>query len=233
MADPKLETQKRKIFGRKVKKLRKEGILPANLYGKHLKSQAIDVPLKDFKKVYTEAGETGLIDLEIDGEAHPVLIHNVQLHPVTGDPLHIDFRQVSLTEKTTAMVPIELVGESPAVEQQIGVLMQTLSEIEVEALPQDLPDRLMVDVSGLTEIDDAVTIGDIKVDSQKITLKADPEEIVAKIGPLAKEEEVAPPPAEGEGVVEGEIPAEGEEAGEAAEGEGETKPPPEETKKEE
>lgn len=221
MTSAKLEVQKRKVLGRKVKKLRRDGLLPANVYGKTVKSVSLEVPVKDFLKVYGEAGETGLIELKVDGETKPVLIHNVQFHPVTGNPLHADFHQVSLTEKTTAVVPIELVGEAPAVEQKIGVLIQTLAEVEVEALPQDFPEHLTVDVSNLNEVNDALTVGDIKVDTKKVEIKADPSETVAKIDALAKEEEVVAPAAV-EGEEGAEAPAEeGEEEGEKAP-EGET-----------
>lgn len=214
----KLEAKKRKVLGRKVKKLRREGILPANLYGKKIKSQALGVLVKDFLKVYQEAGETGLVDLKIDGETKPVLIHNVQFHPVTDQPIHIDFHQVSLTEKTTATIPIELVGESPAAEKKIGILIQPLSELEVEALPGDFPEHLVVNISSLKEVDDALTVGDIEVDKKKVKILANEKEIVAKIEPLA-EEVVAPPPAE-------EVPAEEVPAEEVPEEEG----PPEEAK---
>lgn len=228
MEKPKLKAEKRKIEGRKVKKLRKEGILPANLYGKKIKSQSLQVSLKDFQKIYQEIGETGLVDLKIDSETRPVLIHNVQLHPVTGEPLHADFHQVSLTEKTTVTVPIELLGESPAVEQGIGILIQPISEIEVEALPGDLPEHLTIDISRLAQVNEAITVGDLPIDRKKVEIKAEPSAIVAKIGPLEKEEVVAPPPAE-------EVPAEEVPAEEAIpEGvppvEEEAKKPPEEEK---
>ena len=209
MANPKLIAEKRKTLGRKVKKLRREGILPANLYGKKIKSQSLQISLKDFQKIYQETGETGLLDLKVDSETRPVLIHNVQLHPVTGEPLHADFRQVSLTEKTVATVPIEISGESPAVEQGIGVLIQPISEIEVEALPQDLPEHLVVDISKLAQVNDQVTVSDIQIDKKKVEIKAELSEIVVKVGPLEKEEVVAPPPAE-------EVPAEEVPAEEAA-----------------
>jgi len=196
MVNQKLEAKERKICGRKVKKLRREGILPANLYGKKIKSQALQVPLRDFQKVYKEAGETKLIDLKVGTETFPVLIHNVQLHPVTGEPFHIDFHHVSLKEKTTAMVPVEITGESPAVKQGIGVLIQPISELEVEAFPQDLPEHLVVDISRLSQVDDQVTVSEIEVDREKVLIKADPSQIVAKIGPLEKEEVISPAPAE-------------------------------------
>jgi len=195
---PKLEAKKRKVLGRKVKSLRREGILPANLYGKKVKSQALELPLKDFQKVYDEAGETGLVDLKTNGQAKPVLIHNVQIDPVTSVPIHVDFHQVTLTEKTMADIPIELVGESPAVEQKIGILIQPISEVEVEALPTDFPDRLTADISNLKEVDDAVTVGDLMVETKKVKVLVDKGQIVAKIEPLTKEEEVAPPPVEEE-----------------------------------
>lgn len=223
MDRPKIQAKKRTTLGRKVKKLRREGLLPANLYGNKVKSQALEIPIKEFQKVYEQVGESGLVDLMVDGQANPILIHNVQLHPVTDEPLHADFHKVSLTEKTVATVPIELVGESPAVEQKIGILIQPMSEVEVEALPADLPEHLDINISGLAQIDDVVTVADISFDKAKVEIKANPEEVVAKIEPLAKEEEVAPPPpAEGE---EAAVPVEGEEA---PAGEGEAAPATEE-----
>jgi large subunit ribosomal protein L25 len=208
MANPTLTAKPRKILGRKVKKLRREGVLPANLYGKKIKSQALELPVAEFLKVFKQAGETSLIDLKIDSQTRPVLIDNLQIHPVTDEPLHVDFRQVSLTEKTTADVPVEVRGDAPAVEQKKGILIQPLAEIEVEALPADLPDHLVIDVSKLEEVDQAITVGDLVYDKKKVKVLADPNEIVVKINPL-EEEEVAPPPPEEE-VAEGEVP-EGEE----------------------
>ncbi|MDO8551462.1 MAG: 50S ribosomal protein L25 [bacterium] len=217
MERPKLQAQLRTVVGKQVKKLRREGVLPANVFGKGIKSISLQIPIKDFIKVYEKVGESGLVDLTVDGDVKPVLIQNVQLHPVSDDLLHADFHQVSLIEKTSAMVPVETVGESPAVEQKLGILIQPMNELEVEALPQDLPEQLTVDISGLVNVGDALTIADIKI-SSKIEIKASPDEVVVKIDALAKEEEVVPPPA-----AEGEVPAEGEEAvpeGGEAEGEG-------------
>lgn len=196
MKRPKIIAEKRETLGRKVKKLRREGLLPANLYGKKIKSLALQLKIDDFQKIWREAGETGLVEVEIEEKIHPVLIHNVQIHPVSGFPLHVDFHEVSLTEKTTARVPIELVGESPAVEQKIGVLIQPLSEVEVEALPADLPEKLTVDISGLTEVDHAVTVADILLDKERVKILAELKEVVAKVVASTKEEIVVPPPTE-------------------------------------
>lgn len=195
MANPKLKVEKRKILGRKVKRLRREGILPANIYGKEVKSLAIQLPNNEFLAVYKETGETNIIDLFISGEkkTRPVLIVNLQTDYITDQPLHVDFRQVILTEKTTATIPVELVGEAPAVEQKKGILVQQVDELEVEALPKDLPDKLIVDISDLTEVDSAVYVKNIKVDRKKIEIKTDGNRIVAKIEPPTKEEVVEKP----------------------------------------
>ena len=204
----KLTAKKREVTGRKVKTLRREGILPANVYGKGITSMAVELPTKEFNAVYQKAGETGLIDLVVDSNSHPVLITNVQVHPVTDLPLHTDFRQVDLKEKITAPVPIVLIGESPAEKSGVGILVQQLNEVEVEALPTDLPEKIEVDISRLENVDDSILAGALNVDRAKIEVKAESEQIVVKIEPPAAEE-VAPEP----------TPTEGEEGAEGAEGE--------------
>jgi large subunit ribosomal protein L25 len=208
----KLTVEKRKIAGRKVKVLRREGVLPANIYGKNVKSLAVQLPLKSFLPVYQQAGETGLVELKVESEEkpRPALIHNVQFQPVTDQPIHTDFYQVSLKEKVTTPVPIELIGESPAVKEKVGILIQPLAEVEVEALPTDLPEKIEVDISGLKNVDEAVVVGDVKV-GEGVKILTEPQQILVKIEPPAKEEEVAPPPAEEvppEEAVEEEKPAE-------------------------
>jgi large subunit ribosomal protein L25 len=209
-----LVAQKRKITGRKVKTLRREGVLPGNIYGKKVKSLAVSVKESDFDKVYKVAGETGLLEIKVDGEARPVLIHNLQKNPVTDALIHVDFLQVDLKEKVTAQVPLELSGESPAEKQGLGTVVQYVNEVEVEALPSDLPEKFQIDKSQLTEVDQAVKISDLSVARGKVEIKADPELIVVKVEPPQKEEEVAPAPAP-----EGEVPAEGEAPAVPAEGE--------------
>lgn len=189
MANPKLKVEKRKVFGRKVKKLRRQGILPGNIYGKKIKSQAVQVSLKEFEKVYKKAGETGIVELILGREKTPrkVLIHNVQLHPVTDQFLHADFHQVVLTEQVKADIPIEIVGESPAVREKKGMLLTTLDEVEVEALPTDLPDKIKVDISKLTEVDQEIKAGELKL-SKKVALLTDPNLVICKISPLVTKE---------------------------------------------
>ena len=181
MQKKELKAEIRKVSGRKVKNLRKEGILPGNISGKKIKSEAIQVVLKDFEKVYKEVGETGLVTLLVGKEEKPVLIHNLQVNPVSDAPVHVDFLQVDLKEKVEADVPVELTGESPAEKQGIGTVVQYINEIKVEALPTDLPEKFTLDASLLAEVDQAVFVKDLKVDREKVEIKNDPEEIVVKV----------------------------------------------------
>jgi large subunit ribosomal protein L25 len=222
-----IKASKREVLGRKVKGLRKAGQLPANVFGKKIKSEAISMKLSDFQTVYKEAGETGLINLFIEGEkqkeGRAVLVSNLQMDPVSDKPIHVDLRQVDLKEKVTAEVPVEVIGESPAEKTGIGTVVQYIDEFEVEALPGDLPEQFTIDASLLSEVDQAIYVKDIKVDSSKIAIKEEADAIVVKVEPPQKEEEVAPPPAEEA------IPVEGEEKeAETVEGEGEKKETPEE-----
>lgn len=222
-----LKAEKRKIFGRKVKKLRQEEILPANLYGKKVKSLALQLNLKDFLAVWSQAGETNIIELAITKEEkiHSVLIHNLQIHPVSDAPLHVDFREIDLKEKVQVVIPIELSGEAPAVNKG-GVLVLLLKEIQVEALPTDLPEKFVVDVAKLAEIGQSLSVKDLQYDKAKIELLVEDENLlVVKIEEPAKEEVEEKPaevaPLEGEAVEEagkeGEAEKEGKEGAKPAE----------------
>lgn len=231
-----LKVEKRKVLGKKVKKLRKEGVLPANIYGKDVKSESVQVPVKEFEKIYKEAGETGLVDLQVDGKVRPVLIHNIQFDPVSHEPLHADFYQVNLKEKVKTKVALSFVGEPQAVTNKVGILLEQLSEVEVEALPTDLPENIEVSVESLANVDEQLIVAQLKL-PQGVTVLNDPSQVVAKIGELitkeaaqqaaaeaaaaeaAKAETAA---AEGAPAAEGEVPAEGAEqpgAGEKPAGE--------------
>lgn len=195
MAKTILKGEKRIVEGRKVRNLRKEGILPGNISGKKVKSESVQVVLKDFEKVYKEVGETGLLTLTIGSSEKPVLIHNLQVNPVSDAPVHVDFLQVDLKEKVEAAIPVELIGESPAEKQALGTVVQYINEIKVEALPTDLPEKFEIDTSKLTEVDQSVTVKDLNYDKNKIEVKTGLDEIVVKVEPPQKEE-VAPPPTE-------------------------------------
>lgn len=191
MQREKLKVQKREITGKKVKKLRHEGLVPANIYGKKTASVAVVVAEKEFQKIFRQTGKTGLIDLTVENEkeTRPVLIHNIQKHPVTGKVIHADFYQVDLTQKVKANISVLTQGEPMAVTDKKGVLLHVLEEVEVEALPQDLPEHIEVDVTNLSEVDQQLLVKDLKVDKSKVTILTKEDEIVVKIGPLLTKEQ--------------------------------------------
>lgn len=218
-----LIAQKRTILGRKVKTLRQQGFIPAHVFGHKVPTIHIQVKNAEFSKVFEQAGETGIIDLSVDDKKRPVLVRNVQIHPVSDELLHIDFYQVNLAEKVKVNVPLEIVGEAPAIEKKIGLLLTPTSEVEIEALPADIPDSIQVDISKLENIGDEIKIKDLKIDKAKIEVHSDEELIVAQIGELvtkemeAVEAEMAAEQAE----AAAEAPAEGAEAVSEAAAEGE------------
>lgn len=191
----KLAVEKRKVVGKKVKKLRKEGFLPANIYGKAVKSLSVQVPYKEFEKVYKEAGETGIVDVEVGSEVRPSLIHNVQQDYYNHKLLHADFFQVNLKEKVTTMIKVVTIGEPKAVSDKLGLLLQPISEVEVEALPTDLPDKIEVNVEHLAEVNAQITVGEIKAPAG-VTILTDKNQVVAKIGELISKEAAAQAAAE-------------------------------------
>lgn len=218
---PSLQVEVRKIVGRKVKKLRREGKVPANVFGKKVKSASVSLDAVSFGKLFRKVGETTLIDLVVAGEkeARPVLVTDVQRDPVTDHIIHVDFHQVDLTEKVTADIPVRIIGEALAVKDKGAVLVTVLSSIPVEALPADLPDHFDADISGLIEFGNSVHVKDLTVDRTKVKLMVEDEETVATVQePKVEVEEApaAPVTAEGAPAAEGETaPAEGEKKEEA------------------
>lgn len=203
-----LNAEPREVKGRKVKKLRQQGLLPANIFGKKIASESVQISDKEFKVIYKEVGDTGLITLTVGKVEKPVLVHDVQVNPMTDEMIHVNFLQVDLKEKVEAEVPVELIGESPAEKQSLGTVVQYINEIRVEALPTDLPEKFEVDTSELAEVDQAIYIKDLKYDKSKVEVKNDQEEIVVKVEPPQKEEVVEVTPVVAVGA-EGAVPAEG------------------------
>lgn len=217
----KIVAEKREILGKKVRKLRREGILPANIYGADFTSTAVQLPTKDFKKVFDIVHETGLVDVEFAGSTVPVLIKNVQYNPLTDEPVHADFHKVNLKEKITAKIPVIAVGEPKAVTDKIGLLEQPVMEVEVEALPTDLPESLEINVDALAAVDEQLLVSDLQVPTGS-TVLTDPAQVIFKIGELITkemEEQMAADAAAAEAAAaEAEAPAEGEEKKEGEEG---------------
>ncbi len=186
-----LTAEKRKS-GKGLDVLRKGGKIPAVFYGAGKESTPISVSLIDFKKVWKEAGESTLVALDFDGEKINTLIHEMVLDPVAHTPSHIDFIVIDMKKKTRVHVPIEFSGEAPAVKNGLGTLAKTLHEIEVEALPSDLPHTIVVDISTLTELDSQIHVSDIKAPTDVLFI-TEGDEVVASISAIKEEkEEVAP-----------------------------------------
>lgn len=178
-----LKTTLREQTSRDAKTLRQAGSIPAELYGHNINNQHLTVNAIEFEKVLRKAGESTIIELDMtDGTKKNVLIQDVQYHYLNSQPIHVDFFEVSMTEKLTATVPIEFVGEAAAVKVLGGTLVKVLNEVEVECLPSDLPQHLEVDISKLATFEDAITVADIP-HSDKVEIKADPEEFIAKVQP--------------------------------------------------
>ena len=214
---PQITVQPRQVLGKKVKHLRREGFLPANIHGPKIQGLAVQLPRGEFAKLYRDVGESELIDLMVEKEKkpRPVLMQEVQLDPVLDTPLHVDFLQVDLTEKIEVDVPIEFIGEAPAVRDRKGILLTILDELPIKVLPTEIPHAIGVDVSGLVEVNDAVTVADLELPEGVELMVEDAEAAVVKIEEEAKtlEEE-----AEEEKAKEAEKTVEGE----AVEGEGAT-----------
>jgi large subunit ribosomal protein L25 len=152
----------------KPKKLRRTGVVPGNIFGGK-KSLAIQMGDQDFRRLYEEVGETGLVYIQVDDakEQHPVLVEEVQTNPVDGSLFHVSFKKVDLTEKVEAQVPVETIGVFDVPQ---GVLMVVKDEIEVEALPADLPEKFEIDVSTLKEVGQMIAYKDLNYDRSKVTL---------------------------------------------------------------
>lgn len=215
-----IKAQTREQTGRKVNKLRVQGLIPAVLYGHSIKNQNLSVKELDFTRLYNEVGESKLIDLQVDDKKPvKILIHEIQYNPLKNVIDHVDFYQIKEDEKITTEIELEFVGESPAVKELSGVLVKNYDAVEVECLPAELEkmDMIKVDLSVLKTFEDAVHIKDLKVPAG-VKITVEPDEVVAMVEQIAEEkfEEVKPIEAV-EGVVkEGEAAAETEEGAEGA-----------------
>ena len=190
-----LSAKIRKDLGKKVKVLRKKGILPGVLYGPKIETRPLEIDLKEFEKIYKEAGESSLISLEIDKKKFLVLIHEVKLDSLTEKPTHVDFYQPRLEEEVTAEVPLVFEGEAPAVKDLGGTLVKNISEVEVKALPQNLPHEIKVNIDRLKTFEDSILIKDLIV-SKEVKILKEPKEVVAAVSPPEKVEEELEKPIE-------------------------------------
>jgi len=211
-----IKAEKRKDLGKKGTKLRKRGILPAVVYGPEVENENIQMDVKEFNEFYEEAGGSTLVSLKVGDKEYLVLVQEVKNDPLTGEPTHVDFYQPILTEEVEATVELIFEGEAPAVKDLGGTLVKEFQEIEVKALPQNLPHEIVVNVEGLKTFEDEILVKDLKV-ADNVTILRDPEDLVAIVTPAEDiEAELEKPIAE----AEAEVKVEGEEDKDK-EGEGE------------
>ena len=196
-----LEATKRDVTGKKVKLLRQEGNLPAVMYGHNFEPTPIVLDARKTANLLKKVSESTIVTISLDGKEHAALIRDRQMDYLKGVLLHLDFQVVSLTEKIRTNVHIELTGVAPAVSDFSAIIVNGITEVEVEALPQDLPEKITIDISGLTEIGSAIYVKDMPA-IDKVAILSDPEDLIA-ITSIVKEEVIEEPvavAAEGEAV---------------------------------
>ena len=182
-----IKAEKREKLG-KLDNLRKEGWLPAVFYGHKKESTPIQIKKSDFIKVWKNAGESTVIKLETDNGDVEVLIHNIDIDPLTNEPRHADFYVFEKGHKVEIAIPVEFEGVAPAVKDLGGILMKVLHELKVKAEPSKLPHEILVDISGLVDFDSQITAGDIKLPAG-VELVENTEEIVATVAKPKEEKE--------------------------------------------
>ena len=187
-----LQAQVRTVLGKSTKNLKNQGLVPAEFYGRGFPNQTLTVVKGDFEKVLKTAGESTVITLLVDGKKHPSIIHDIQHDFISGEVIHVDFYGVHMDEKISAHVPIEFAGEAPAVKAHGGVLIKAVDEVEVEALPADLPHSFVIDLAALVEINQSVYVKDLPV-PKNVKILLDGETALVTVMPPLKEEEVVAP----------------------------------------
>ncbi len=183
-----LKATPRQVTGKKVNAMRRQGLLPAIIYGKHFDPMPILLDAHQAAKTLAHLSTSSLVTLEIDGKEYLALVREKQRDVLKGHLLHVDFLAVSLTEKIRTTVAIELVGTAPAVKDYNAVLVTGLDEVEIECLPSDLPERIVVDLAALKEIGDGIYVRDLPV-SDKVRILEDPDELIVVAAAAEAEEE--------------------------------------------
>jgi large subunit ribosomal protein L25 len=181
------EANRREVIGKKVKNLRRDGELPAIVYGHNIEPISISLDYLEASKTLDAISPSALVVLEIEGEKHYTLVRDKQRNPVRRTIIHVDFQAVSLTETVRADVTINLIGEAPAIETYLGILVPSLEQLSIECLPTDLPDSIDVDISGLEEIGDSLLVSDIQA-PEGVEILSDPDDVVVVVIAQAAEE---------------------------------------------
>ncbi len=182
--------------------VRSEGMVPAVVYGKGMKTTSLSIPMTAFQKLYEQAGDSSLVDLQIEGgETLPVVVQDVQMNPVKRDVMHVDFKRVIMGEVMTVDVALEFVGVPPAEKGLGGTTIKSIDSITVSCLPKDLADRIVVDLSSLQTFDDSISVSDIVL-PEGMTLVTSATALVAKVAAPITEDKLKAMEEEGVGNIE-------------------------------
>lgn len=203
MEKPVLHATHRTITGKQVGALRRAGQLPAVMYGHEMAATPISLDLRESTRILNSVTSSSIVNVELDGKENATLVREKQKNYIRGTLLHVDFQVVSLTEKIRTEVGIEISGVAPAIKDFNGVMVTGIDNIEVECLPKDLPDRIVVDISNLANIGEGIYVRDIPV-PENVVFLAEPDEMIVLIThPAAEEvEEVVTPVVEEPEVIE-------------------------------
>ncbi len=188
-----LTVQKREVFGKQTRALRKKGFIPAELYGHKTENFHLMVPVADFHRVFREAGENTLVQVVFNNKKHPVLIHDVTRDPVTDEVNAVDFYQIRLDERIKIKIPLHFIGEAPAVKEKGGLLVKAMHELEIEAMPVAIPHTIEVDLAKLSEIGVSIHVKDLVLPAD-VKTHVNPETVVATITAKLVEEEITTAP---------------------------------------
>lgn len=196
----------REVFGKQSKSVLGAGFVPVEMYGHGKENIHLQISTADLKKALKEVGRSGVINLELNGTVYPTLIHEIQEDVMGDNIIHVDLYQIKMDEKITTKIPVNFIGESAGVKEKGGILVKAISELEIEALPADLPQFIEADLSLIEDIHQSVHVKDLII-PKGVKVMAELDAVVATVVEQAKEEEAPPPVTEGVAGEEGAQPA--------------------------
>ena len=214
---PTLKLDQRMLFGKKVRSLRRQGVIPVHVYGAGIEPASLQVDDRTLNRILPQVGSNIPISIEYEGQdtENICFVREIQRHPVTETVIHVDFLRVDVTQTVAAEVPVILIGASPAVAQMAGTLLQNIQSLSIEALPMNMPAEVTVDISSLVDFDTTIVVGDVETPGN-VTVLNEPEDVIVRVAPPRLEVEL-----EDEELEEGEEGEELEDGEETEDSEGE------------
>ena len=212
---PTLKLDPRTLTGKKVRQLRRQGVIPVHVYGAGIEPASLQVDDRTLNRILLQVGSNIPLSVEYEGQdgENICFVREIQRHPVNDTVIHVDFLRVDITRTVAAEVPITLVGTAPAVSQMAGTMLQNIQSLSIEALPMDMPAEVSVDVSVIVDFDVTLSVGDVEVPGN-VTVLNEPEDVIVRVAPPRLEVEIEEADEE---LAEGEEGAEGEESEDSAE----------------